>query len=53
MSLKPLKLDIAEQIQHLSVVIRQLCEDHNISKDIVLEDFKYMLMRENENHCDF
>lgn len=40
--------DKATQIMHLTCVIRALCEENNISKRVVIEDFIYLINREDE-----
>lgn len=41
-------MDLATQIQYLSMVIRQICEDNDLNKEVVIDDFIYMMNREDE-----
>lgn len=36
-------LDDAEKIEYLSLVIKSICEENNICKKVVIEDFIYLL----------
>jgi len=48
-------LDHAEKIQALSLVIKCLCEENDLNKDVVIEDFIYLIKmniseQKNENN---
>jgi hypothetical protein len=43
------KFDLEEQITLLTYVIRQVCEDNDLNKSIVIEDFEYIMNRKDEN----
>jgi hypothetical protein len=40
--------DHAEKINALTLVIRSICEENNINKAVVIDDFIYMINREYE-----
>lgn len=48
MDLCGIKLQKSDQIEFLMMIIRQICEDNNLLKEVVLEDFKDLLMRNSE-----
>lgn len=46
--LKTTKLDHCEKIFYLSIVIKNICEENNLSKDVIIEDFIYLLKQKEE-----
>ncbi len=39
-------LDHEEKISYLTLIIKSICEENNLSKDIIIEDFIDMLKKE-------
>jgi hypothetical protein len=44
----PTNFDHAEKIHALTIVIKSLCEENNISKKVVVEDFIYWMNFKND-----
>lgn len=43
------KLDHAEKIEYLTLVIKSICEENNLSKRIVIDDFIYLIEKQGDN----
>ena len=43
-------LDHAQKIYHLTLVIKSLCEEFNLNKQVVIEDFIGEIMKKNKEN---
>lgn len=41
-------LDHAEKIHYLTLIIRSLCDENNLNKNVVIDDFIYVLEKKEE-----
>lgn len=44
--MKKINLDHAEKIMYLTIVIKSICEENNLNKDLVIDDIIYILKEE-------
>jgi len=43
------KLDHAQKINYLTLIIKSICEENNIYKEVVIQDFIYLMNKEVKN----
>lgn len=43
-----LKLDHAEKIHYLTLIIKNICEENGLNKELIIDDFIYLLSSKDE-----